>query len=65
MTRCPVCETVSARSYRCTECGKDLTDIEDDDDGDSGTPPVSTDGGIPLSEPAACNVATGTEVGAA
>ena len=30
MTKCPVCGIVSPRSYRCPECGKDLTDVDDD-----------------------------------
>jgi Arc/MetJ-type ribon-helix-helix transcriptional regulator len=44
-TTCPACGAESERCYRCSECGRDLVDVDDDDDG-SAAPAVLADGGV-------------------
>jgi len=47
VTVCPSCGADSELSYRCSECGKDLVDVDDDDedDEDRGAAPLLADGG--------------------
>jgi len=45
MTTCPTCGADSDEIYRCSECGKDLVDVQDDDDDPGMSPVAMTDGG--------------------
>jgi len=47
MTRCPACGADSGRVYRCSECTKDLVDVDVQDDDEDPSPLVVTDGGHP------------------
>ena len=47
MTLCPACGADSDRIYRCSECDKDLVDVDVQDDDEDPSPLVVTDGGHP------------------
>jgi predicted RNA-binding Zn-ribbon protein involved in translation (DUF1610 family) len=52
MTLCPACGADSERIYRCSECDKDLVDVDVQDDEDPDPSPLAvTDGGDELPAP--------------
>ena len=60
MTTCPTCGAESDEIYRCSECGKDLVDVQDDDDDPGTSPVVMTDGGQPADGGEQCENCNGT-----
>jgi hypothetical protein len=46
MTQCPTCGAESEDCWRCSECGRDLVDVDDDDDGPDAAPLVADGSGV-------------------